>query len=39
MFNKCNIKKCGSTIDEDLNPKVKEKGSSPYSYNLWLNLG
>jgi hypothetical protein len=22
-------------MDEDLNPKVKIKGSSPHSYNLW----
>jgi len=22
-------------MNEDLNPKVKVKGSSPHSYNLW----
>jgi hypothetical protein len=35
MLNIINIKKCGSVMDEDLNPKVKVKGSSPCFYKLW----
>jgi hypothetical protein len=29
-----NIKKCGSAMDEDLNPKVKVRGSNPHFSNL-----
>jgi hypothetical protein len=42
MFIRLNIKKCDSAMDEDLNPNVKVRGSSFYSYNLWYltpNLG
>jgi hypothetical protein len=35
MLNIINIKKCGSVMDEDLNPKMKMKSSNPHSYNLW----
>jgi hypothetical protein len=31
MLNIINIKKCGSARDENLNPKVKVKGSNLYS--------
>jgi len=31
VFNIINIKKCDSGMDEDLNPNVKAKGSSPHS--------
>jgi hypothetical protein len=34
MFNGFNIKKIGNAMDEDLNPKVEVKGSSPCSCNL-----
>ncbi len=34
MLNIISIKKCGSAMDEDQNPKVKVRGSSPHSYNL-----
>ncbi len=34
VFNKLNIKKCGSVMDGDLNPKVEVRGSSPCSCNL-----
>jgi hypothetical protein len=30
-----NVKKGGNAMDEDLNPKVKMKGSSPHYCNLW----
>jgi hypothetical protein len=32
MFN---TKKSGSAMDEDLNSKMKVKGSNPHSCNLW----
>jgi hypothetical protein len=35
VLNVINIRKCGSAMDEDLDPKVKVKGSSPHSCNLW----
>jgi hypothetical protein len=35
MFNIHRIKNCGSAMDEDLNPKMKVRGSNPYSSNLW----
>jgi len=34
MFNKLNIKKCGSAMDEDLKPKANMRGSSICSCNL-----
>jgi hypothetical protein len=34
MLNIINVKECGSAMDEDLNPKLKVKGSTPYSCNL-----
>ncbi len=34
VFDRFNIKKCGSAMDEDLNPKVEVKGSSPCPCNL-----
>jgi len=38
MLNIISKIKCGSVMDEDLNPKVKVKSSSPHFYNLQ-NLG
>jgi len=35
IANQKTIKKSISTMDEDLNPKVKMRGSSPCSCNLW----
>jgi len=34
LFNRLNIKKYGSAMDEDLNPKVEVRGSSPCFYNV-----
>jgi hypothetical protein len=34
MFNRLNIKECGYAMDEDLNPKMEVKGSSPCFCNL-----
>jgi hypothetical protein len=36
VFNKFNIKKCGSAMDENLNPKVEVWGSSfhPLHYHI-----
>jgi hypothetical protein len=34
VLNIYNIKKFGSAMDEDLNPKVEVKGSNPHFYNL-----
>jgi hypothetical protein len=34
LFNKLIIKKYGSAMDEDLNPKVEVRSSSPCSCNL-----
>jgi len=30
VLNIINVKKCGSAMDEDLNPKMKVRGSSPH---------
>jgi hypothetical protein len=35
MFNKISLKKFGSVMDENLNPKMEVRGSSPCFYNLW----
>jgi hypothetical protein len=34
VLNLFGIKKSGSAMDENLNSKVKVRGSSPHSYNL-----
>jgi hypothetical protein len=34
VLNIINIKRCGSAMDEYLNPKMKVRGSNPHSYNL-----
>ncbi len=34
MLNIINIKKCDNAMDEDLNPKVKVKGSNLHSCNV-----
>jgi len=34
MLNIIGVKKCGSAMDEELNPKMKERGSSPHLCNL-----
>jgi hypothetical protein len=35
MLNINNINKSGNVMDEDLNPKVKVRGSNPHSCNPW----
>ncbi len=35
MFNGFSINFFGNVMDENLNPKVEVKGSSPRSCNLW----
>ncbi len=34
VLNIINVKICVNVMDEDLNPKVKVKGSNPHSCNL-----
>jgi hypothetical protein len=34
VLNIISIKQCGGAMDEDLNPKVKARGSSLHSCNL-----